>query len=263
MTVSAASWRRALLADLELAQLTEARQCDLSARGHSSVQRYDEARLATRALEARIAQTDAAIASVDIDLGKSELNAPFGGTIAERFVDEGAVVEAGAPLVHLLESDRPRVRIGLSPEAAAVLDQQATHTLRAGNNELRARPLSVRADLATGTRTVPALFEIEDGRGVRFGDVAELAVERQVSAQGFWLPRAALTEGRKVLWEMLTVVEGPTGPVIEREVVEVVHSDGDRVFVRGTLAETVQVVAGGSHRVIPGQRVEVVASEGG
>jgi membrane fusion protein, multidrug efflux system len=252
--------RRALLADLELAQLTEARQRDLSAKGHSSVQRYDEARLATRALEARIAQTDAAIVSVDIDLRKSELKAPFGGTIAGRFGDEGAVVDVGAPLVHLLESDRPQVRIGLSPEAAAVIEQQGTYTLRAGHKELRATLMAVRADLATGTRTVPALFEVKDGQGVRFGDVVELVVHRQVSAKGFWSPRTALIEGRKGLWDVLTVVQSPRGAVIEREAVEVLHSNGDQVFVRGTLAETAEVVAGGAHRVIPGQRVEVMTS---
>ncbi|MEM7025563.1 MAG: efflux RND transporter periplasmic adaptor subunit, partial [Pseudomonadota bacterium] len=252
--------RNALLADRELAQITEERQRDLSAKGHSSVQRYDEARLATRALEARIGEIDAAIAGVDIDLRKSEVIAPFAGTIAARMVDEGAVVAAGSPLVRLLESDRPRARIGLSPEAAATLDPASSYSLEAEDVVLKASLVAIREDLATATRTVPVLFDIEDAGQVRFGDLVELVVRREVGTSGFWLPRAALNEGQRGLWDVLVVVETADGSEIARETVEILHVERDRVFVRGTLADQAVVISG-PHRVIPGQKVVAIATE--
>jgi hypothetical protein len=45
--------------------------------------------------------------------------------------------------------------------------------------------------------------------------------------------------------------------VVERRDVELLHSDGDRVYVRGTLSADETVVARGTHRLVHGQRVQV------
>lgn len=254
--------RAATAADLELARLTEARQKDLTGKGFSSAQRYDEARLAVQALEARLEQIGAAIRAVEIDLGKTELRAPFAGSIAARMADEGAVVAAGQPVVQLIESGRPRARIGLSPQAAASLERSATYRIVAAGQGIEATLVAVNPDLATTTRTVPVLFEVADPGDARFGDVVELVLERTVGGQGFWLPRSALSEGRKGLFEVYTVVRDGDRALIGREAVEVVHAAGDRVFVRGTLTDGVEVVARGPHRVIPGQTVEVLTAGG-
>jgi RND family efflux transporter MFP subunit len=247
--------RQQAAAELELARLTLERQRALNARGHAPDQRLDEARLDAAALAARLAQTDAAIRAVEVDISKAVIRAPFAGTVAARLVDEGAVVAAGTPVADLLETGRPRARVGLSPEAAAALEAGARVRLTVGGREVGARLEALRPDLSAATRTVAALFAL-DAPPAPFGETAELAVARRIPAEGTWLPLTALVEGRRGLWSVFAVApDGAGGHAVARESVEVLHVAGGRAFVRGTLADGALVVAAGAHRVIPGQAV--------
>ena len=62
---------------------------------------------------AGIDRVKAQIASIDIDIAKSKITAPFDGIVSSRLIDEGAVVAAGTPLLTVLEADRRQARIGL------------------------------------------------------------------------------------------------------------------------------------------------------
>jgi len=46
---------------------------------------------------------------------------------------------------------------------------------------------------------------------------------------------------------------------VDPRVVEVVHAEADRVFVRGTLRDGERVVATGLHRIVPGLLVRRAA----
>ena len=248
------------VADLQLAQLTSERQQRLHREGHASAQRYDEARLAVESLGAAIVRIEAAIRGIDIDLDKSLLRAPFSGRIAERLLDEGRVVGAGTPLFRLLESDRPQARIGLSPEVAARLAVGEEVTLESGRWKQSASLLALRPDLVSGTRTVPALFALDAVNTLPFGEVVELAVPRDVAADGAWVPLSALSEGPKGLWQVLTVIEADSGDLqVGREAVDILHVAGGRAYVRGTLADGMRIVVSGSNRVVPGEPVVLAA----
>ena len=251
--------RRQREAALELARLTTERQQTLQRQGHASMQRYDEARLSAEGLVAELARIDAAIAAIDIDIAKSEILAPFAGRVADRFTDEGRVVSSGAPVVRLLESGRAQVRIGVSPAAAATLSAGDRVALSSAGLEMPAVVSAVRPDLAGGTRTVPVLFELSEAPPIPFGEIVELAIDRQVPARGAWLPLAALSEGPKGLWVITTIVEGDGGPVTAREAVEVIHVSGGNAYVRGTFADATRVVVNGGNRTAPGQRVALLA----
>ena len=247
--------RRELQARLDLAKVTLTRQQSLQSKGWQSIQRFDEARFSVAELTASIARINATIQSVDIDLEKSEIRAPFAGTIAARSIDEGAIVNAGTGILELLEADVRQVRVGVSVDAAEALSTDQVYNLRSGGRTYPGRLISKRADLQTGTRTVTALFEARSATDVPFGDIVELVLERRVKSRGVWLPTTALSEGRKGLWTVLTVVQRDGKPVIAREAVEVLHVEAQRVFVRGTLRQDARIVLDGTNRVIPGQRV--------
>ncbi|HIP77638.1 MAG TPA: efflux RND transporter periplasmic adaptor subunit [Kiloniellaceae bacterium] len=255
--------RKQVIASLELARLTEGRQRVLRDRGHASEQRLDEARLGAVALEGELAALDAAIRRVDVDLDKSVVRAPFGGRIGARFIDNGSVVDAGTPVVDILETGRPQARIGVSPEAAAALSLGEVLGLSANGRALQARIAAIRPDLTTATRTVGVLFDLLGEPEVNFGDTVELYLSRPVAAEGFWLPISALTEGERGLWSVLTLQPGDNGSFrIGQEAVELLHTAGERVFVRGTLRAGDRVVANGRNRVVPGQQVSLAAGEG-
>ncbi|MEM8645617.1 MAG: efflux RND transporter periplasmic adaptor subunit [Pseudomonadota bacterium] len=245
----------------DLAAATLKRQEELNKKGWRSAQNYDEARFSLQEIDASLTRVEAAIASLDVDIEKSELRAPFGGTIASRTTDEGAVVSAGSNIVELLETAQRQVRIGVSAEAAADLKVGETYKFLASGRKVPGTLIAKRPDLDPRTRTVSMLFSVAPQGSVPFGEIVELVLPRTVSARGTWLPISALTEGRKGLWSVLTVTERDGGPVVEREAAEILHIEGDKAFVRGTFSVGARLLLDGINRVTPGQKV-ALASEG-
>jgi RND family efflux transporter MFP subunit len=252
--------KRELKIQLELAELTLGRQSELEKRGWSPEQRLDEARTTRARLSAAIEQVKAEIAAIDIDRAKSTLRAPFDGRIAARFVDEGAVVAAGTSVVRLLENGRRQARIGVPPRLAATLTRDQSYGLVAGKEELRARLVARRPDLQTGTRTVTALFDIEDGGDdIAFGDVVRLDLKSKVDERGAWVPLTALKEGRRGMWTLLTVDHrSKHASVVKPETVEVLHARGDEVFVRGSFQDGTEIINDATDRVVAGQRIALI-----
>jgi RND family efflux transporter MFP subunit len=251
-----------LEAQFNLASVTLSRQSALKAKGWQSEQKYDEARFNAAQLSSAIRRLKASIESIDIDIAKSELKAPYSGTVAARSIDEGSVVGAGTPVIDVVEAGVRRVRVGISVEAADSIEPDQSYRLVSGEQEFDGRLISKRPDLQTGTRTVIALFEVSGAEHVPFGEIVELVVERPVMARGTWLPISALTEGAKGLWTVLTVIEREDGPSIAREAVEVLHIEQGRAFVHGNLARETRIVVSGTNRIIPGQNVSLAIRSG-
>lgn len=253
--------RRELDARLALARLTLARQDDLKKKGFRSEQRYDEARFQVEELSATIDANAAAIRSMNVDISKATLRAPFSGTAGERMIDEGTVVSAGAAVISLLEAGVPTVRVGIAVDASRSLTVGNTYALVAGTDKFDGTLTALRPDIATGTRTAIALFDAPAAKPVRFGEIVELVLEKQVDSPGYWLPSSALSEGRKGLWTVFVLARRDGTEVTARESVEVLHSAGDRVFVRGTLRDGAEVITNGTNRIVPGQTVAASAAE--
>jgi RND family efflux transporter MFP subunit len=252
--------RREAEALLDLAQLTSQRQEELTGMGFASQQRFDETRLSVAAGSARLEAIAAQIRTLEIDIEKSTLTAPFSGVIALRSMDEGAVIAAGAEIVELLETDRMHARIGLPPRLSGDLQPGQVFSLTVADAEHEARLIAVRPDLEMGTRTVEAVFELADGDGLPVGEVVELRIARAIAATGAWLPLSALKEDEKGLWTVLTVERDENGLRVAREAVEIVHVADGRVFVRGTLAAGTWLLTDGTNRVVPGQSVVIGGS---
>jgi len=248
--------REALSARLELARLTTQRQERLSRQGNSSKQAYDEARLEAQALQSELQALDASIRQLDIDIGKSTLVAPYAGRIAARHHDEGATLTAGMAIASLAETGVPEARIGLSPAAAESLTIGERYPLETEGESVAGRLLALRPDMATGTRTVSALFRIEPAVEFLLGELVTLQVNREVRQPGFWVPLAALTAAPKGLWRVYTLDERRDGTArVAQEAVVVHHVHGSLAYVDGSLADGARVVMAGPHRVVPGQVV--------
>lgn len=236
--------------------------------------RLRELRTGTRkeqiaAQRAKVALKQAEIESVNVDLGKSELRAPFAGTIGARHVDEGEVVATGAPVVDLLEMHKPEVRIGIAEMSVDALKMSNTYSIDVHGRRYDARLIAIRPDRKQTTRTVTALFRVVDpSERLRSGDLATLILEQQVPEPGFWLPIAALGESSRGLWSCFTaerIADKPGDPTegfrLARRELEILATETDRAFVRGTIGNGDRVVVGGKHRLVPGQIVTVVSPE--
>ncbi len=248
-------------AQLELAELRDARAQTLLREDVIPPQGADDTRLERAARRAALARVEAAIASIDVDLEKSVLRAPFPGQIGARRVDAGEVVRPGQAIVQLFEVGRPEVRVGVSRAVAREMAKGARLDLLIDGEPCPARVLAVLPERGAKTRTVAVRLALEEAAG-RFheGDLAELLWRERVDTPGFWLPRAALTEGARGLWaayvaETRSATE-PERSLVRRHV-EILHEEGERVYVRGALRSGEQVVQSGVHRVVPGQRVRI------
>lgn len=218
------------------------------------------------AQRAVVAELDAAIADIDVDLRKSTLKAPFDGTIARRLVDDGTVVDVGQPVFRLVEDQVLEARIGLPVHAAGRLVEESLQRVKIGGKYFEATVAGrfPEVDPATRTRTVVLRLEDSAAEHVVHGQVVRLELEETVEANGFWLPFTALSKGTRGLWTSFVLVEADkkdsTQPAlfrVERRDIEVLHTESDRVLVRGTLNSGEQVVASGTHRVVPGQLVHL------
>ena len=245
---------REVEAQVELSRITSKRIGELAEAEYTSRQARDEAAFGLRSREAGADRLRAAIAAVDVDLRKSRLKAPFGGTIARRLIDEGEVVAAGRPVLRYLETGAAEAAVGVPVGLAGQLRAGSKHTLRVGGRALKAELTAITDDVDPATRTRTVVFELPAGAHVTDGQVAELELVRDVATDGFWVPIDAITEGLRGMWTAYSIdAEGRA----RREAIEVLHTDGDRVFVRGTLEPGERIVASGLHAVVPGQAVAV------
>lgn len=251
---------RELEARLELARLTLDRQVKLRKNGWSPEQRLDEASTALDELSAAMDRVKAQIESIDIDIQKSQLKAPFDGVIAARSIDEGAVIVAGTPILTVLEDGHRQLRVGLPPEVAAKLYEAKSYRVQTSAGSAEARLYASRPDLQSATRTVTALFDVTTGEATPFGEIVTLVLERDIQERGAWVPLVALQESDRGLWSLLTVAVQDGEPVVRREAAEVLHVDGAHAYVRGTFEPGASVIANGTNRVVPGQRVALAGS---
>lgn len=255
--------RRAVLAQVELAELINGRQAELRERGFASQQQLDSARLSLADLEARIAEIDAGLTRVDVQMSQTQLVAPFDGVIASRFADEGTVASVGQAVVEVLQDSAPIFRVGIDPALAdeAVL-QTATITL--GGQTYDATFDGFRPDLDRQTRTRTALFELQTDDPV-YLQAGTITLAPTLQADGYLVPLTALQDGVRGLWTVLALTpdEQDDTFTVGMEAMVVLHLESGSAYVAGTLSGETLIIADGAHRFVPGERVRVLDDPAG
>lgn len=249
----------ALAADAELARLTLARSDVLTERGFRSVAALDEARLTLARAEAGMAAIRAGIAGVDVRLEKSVLTAPYPARIGARLADPGQTAAAGQTVLVLFDREPARARVGLPPELAAGLAVGDRVTIALGDGDVEATLRQIRPDLDPNTRSRSVVVTLPEGVAPVLGDTVALLLTQTIDDPGFWAPLSALREGVRGSWSVMAVVTTPEGDRTLPAAVEVIHSDGNRVFLRGDLPPDARIVAEAPDRVAPGQLVLALA----
>jgi len=295
-TIQAARARvKELSARVDLAKLEAERQQQLASRGATSRSELDAAVFGLQASENGLLAAQAALEELSAGTRKeqiaaqraecdaieaeleqiesqrqdSRIVAPFDGTVAQRMIDEGVVVPAGAAVVQLV-SDRREAQVGLPPRVAADLKRgdpvvlQVRQSTRCGVID-RIEP-TVRRE--TRTRVVFARVvdgepnEVADSEWV-VGEVVQMRVptdsKRDANAK-HWLPAAALVRGAKGLWAVLVLPGEDPVTKCQRRAVEVLKTDGSRVLVQGMLKPGERVIAEGVHRLTAGMVVREIES---
>jgi RND family efflux transporter MFP subunit len=246
----------------DLAAQAEARFTRLRGSGHVSEQDYEDRHLNARAREAEyrvaeasLARAHAARQAAEIALAETSLQAPFAGVVQQRHLDEGTQVRPGEPVLRLVESGRIKALVGIPDSQAMHMTAGDSYPLLWNGRTLEASLTAILPEVDVRTRTLTAVLEVENDN-VPLGAVVELELSHGVPGAGFWLPLTALAESERGLWGVYVV---NARSVLERRLVEILHTEADRAFVRGTLQNGDRIVATGVHRLVPGQTVEPVS----
>ena len=245
-------------AEAQLAANTEKRFRTLREQGNTSKQIYDEAKLSfqTKRAQYQVAQANvkravAAANASKIALAEAAIRAPFDGIIQSRYMDEGTQILGGTPAVKLIELGPIKAHIGVPSESLASLTIGNTYNLSWNGKAQPARLMAISPEVDPNTRTLNAVFKLSASM-IPIGAVVELLLEQRVQTPGFWLPVSALTASDRGLWGVYVV---NAENIIERRLVEVIHNEASRAYVRGLLSDKERVVNSGVQRIVPGQSV--------
>ncbi len=211
------------------------------------------------AQQAVIQQIEAQIADLDITIAKSTILAPFGGTIGERRLDEGTVVNSGQAIVRLVEGASPKVEIGIPAAEIAQLQPGSRHNLEIAGKTYAAQLATIKPEVDPATRTQTAVLQLDSAAipNVVPQEIARLSLSQTIETEGFWLPVEALVEGDRGLWAAYAIVSDGASQTAERRDVEVLYTEGDRALVRGMLQAKDVVIATGVQRIVNGQEVSL------
>lgn len=278
-------------AEISLQQLTVERQRRLLAASAATSQQVDDVVYRLRALElektARAEQLEelesgtrpervraqqgvvdalqAALEDLAIELEDSRLKAPYDGRIARRLVDSGTVVTAAQPVFELVDDRQLEVRVGLPVNLARSLTCSQAVDVVVDGRVMSCLVRECLPELDEQARTQEVILDVPAAEtdGVVPGMFVELILEDVIAAAGFEVPATALASGRKGLWSVFVVVPGHDGAsVVERRDVEVLHTDGVRALIRGSISSGDRVVASGTHRIVAGTHVTLRSGRG-
>ena len=248
-----------VVAERSLADTRQGRLASLLTDGSVSQQEYDDTRFTAQALAAAENSAAAELQSVELELTKSTLEAPYDAVVAERLVQIGTVVAPGTPVLRLVTTTGREAHIGVPVDVARRLIPGASHSLALRDRLIEGRLRSIRDDVDPATLTVGTVFDLPADTAISVGESVRLLVNEPIPMAGGWLPITALLEAPRGLWDVLTITADEKGQYrAHRESVEVIYTRGNEVFVRGTLEEGAAVVASGLQRISPGDLVEPV-----
>ena len=268
--VLAALDRRALRAQLAAAeaQVVEAeaahrlalsnveRQTTLANKKLAPEQRRDEAVASADSAKARIDSAKAQVQALRVRIDLATLTAPFSGTVTGRAADEGVIASPGAPVITLVETGSMEARIGLPFSSVANFEVGETYTLAAGGQDFSAVFRSASGVVNERNRTVECVFDFNDSAPAS-GAIVRLVSPKLVEERGFWAPISALTQAPRGLWAIYVAAETEDGWTAELHLVEVIHAESERAYVRGTVEDGAFIISGGLQRITPNMPVDV------
>lgn len=233
----------------------------------------DQQRAKAKALEAGVesaaasgAEARARVSLLERRVIESKVRAPFSGRIAQRFVDPGAIVQAGAKLVRLVAVSPLRVRFEV-PEQDVPTIQNGTNVrvvTKAGGDGVIAKVTGVGSEVSRERRVAIAEALIDaPPQGWLPGMYAEAIVDRRTIQQATLVPAEAVLQRLQASGQVATGVFVEQAGVAAWTPVNVVARDGNVVAVDGVLAEGANVLVGGHVDLTNGSKVKVVGTGAG
>lgn len=245
-----------IVARLDQVALELKRQRKLINQGYTAQQRIDDLGAEQQALQAQRQRVAAQRDGVRVRLEKSQLLAPFDGEVLSLQAEQGRVVQAGQVLMRLVETAQNEAVFGVPDALGHVVSPGQIVTVLGAFGEAEAKVLSVSRSVDPSTLTRSLRVLMPDALVVADSSVVYLLMSEQRETPGAWLPMDALLAGPRGTWAVYALNPNGNGEFqLRKHGVETLYQEGGRVYVRTELSAGSRVVAGGVHRLAPGQTV--------
>ena len=223
-------------------------------------QEFDGAVTQEAALGQRVTLLGSEILQVRDQLRKARVVAPFDGWVVKEFTEVGQWIEAGGPIIELVDLSRVQVEVPL-PErfvGQVNLHDPVTATFEGlPGFQATGQVFSVVAQADRNSRTFPIKIELPNpDLVIKSGLVSRVILQVGDPHEALLVPKDALVlRGGK---EFVFVIDDAI--VAQVPIVSVNHVNHD-VEVTGQLEAGMVVVVEGNERLFPGQPVRVLEKE--
>lgn len=243
------------------AQATFDRLDALRASNTVSAGQFEDAEIGLREAQSQVIEAEARaksattrLAEAQYRLDRSQLTAPFDGVVLEISTIPGAFLQAGTPVLRLLDADALEVQASVPARYVGALTpgQEITARLEDGTT----LPLAIRAvlpleDPTTRTRSVRLQGEALNAvNSIAVGQSLTVEIPVGAARNVISVPKDALIQGQGG-WTVFVAAEGKAAP----RGVSLGVPLGDRYEVLSGLQEGDVVVVRGNERLRPGQDI--------
>ncbi|QIZ77097.1 efflux RND transporter periplasmic adaptor subunit [Ferrimonas lipolytica] len=244
-----------LKAQIDLNNSTLKRQLALQEKGYQSQQQLDELNSQQQNLLAQLSQAQSALSGNQIRLNKSQLKAPFNGTVSQRQLAPGQVVSAGQPLLTLVPSSGAEARVGVPVMLLNKLGNHLDFHLRHGQQQLEAQLLGQSASVDPVTRTVDLRFALPTEQSWFDGDLIYLDLAETVTASSAEVPISALISGMRGRWNLMVAKQHEGKWQLERRDITILHANHSSAVITGAVEADEYYVTAGLQALVQGQQV--------
>lgn len=225
--------------------------------GYASEQRVDELIAQQAVFAATLDGLNANLASLNYQIKKGRLVAPYKGVVSERYIAQGDIVSSGMPSFKLIKQSQQEVSLGIPVEIANTLNAEKELSVIIGNSRLAANILAIGQNINTINRTINLRLRINQTAERFNGRIAKVIINQNIDRPGYWIPISALTDGVRGQWNVYQVIETKQLGIysIQAAHVEVLHTTATQAFISGTDTKNLSIVSAGLHRYVPGELI--------
>jgi len=236
-------------ARFDLAEQALKRFQDLKSKGFISNQELDRANS-----EFLIAKAQVDLYSVKLE--QTYIRAPFDGYIQNRFLDSGTVISPGVPILEIIDSSFVEAHVSVPSNVIEGLMEGESYSFLIGMEIFPATLKRYTKMSGQGSDNRLCIFEFNTF--ISPGSVSYLQLRQKKIKTGAWVPLKSLSQGTQGLWNLYTVSKDNNEQFkVAKEIVELIHVEGDNAYISGTISTGDMVVSGGAEKVIENEILKV------
>ncbi len=251
-------------AQAEQATIDAERYSHLDQQSAISKEAYAQYMTRAQTTKADVQAKEAALANAELQLGYTEIKAPFAGRAGQLLLHEGALVKANdantsivsinqlAPIAvsfSVPETALPLIRSAMASGTAAVAVTERASGVKRTDGKLGFIDNTV--DATTGSVTLKAVFANTD-HVLWPGQFVHVKTLVDVTKGVFVVPTTAV----QTTQDGSTLYVVKADKTVELRNVKVVRTDGDRTLLSSGVQDGETVVTDGQLRLLPGAKVE-------